>query len=167
MTNLSSDKVRGKLETTPIPFEQSGNMAHGVKEKVRTYVQTGKGNLKFGIVEDKFVEAHWFLENAGRCEWIMSQDEPRMKRRGDPKYIKREKDSLLSMLESEGVHVVFFGGCHPPKDTKFWRNKDLKGVVWVTKRRALGSIRIPSGWSVCSKRVTHSNVGGVTTGASG
>mmetsp|Transcript_5664 Transcript_5664/g.8697 ORF Transcript_5664/g.8697 Transcript_5664/m.8697 type:complete len:199 (+) Transcript_5664:190-786(+) len=165
MTNGSSDKVRGKLAAAVArknSQEGIARLAHGVREEVRLYVRTGKTDLKFGVVELGLVKAHWFLGNAGQCAWIMTDSEPRIMRKGDPKYVTRTKDNLVTTMEEDGVDVIFLGGRHPPRDGRFRRNKDLRGAVWVTKHHAPGRLRVPNGWQVTSKRVSHSNVGGVT-----
>lgn len=162
MTSSSSDMVRGKLKEGMEAHRAMNDGRYGVREEVRSYMHTGKEDLSFGMVEDRLVKSHWFLGNAGRCEWIITKGTPQMRKRGDPEYIPSGKDVLIETLDRKSVDVVFFGGGRPPGDPRLWQNKNLKGVVWIAKRRASGAQRVPRGWKMLCKRVSHCTVGGVT-----
>mmetsp|Transcript_5670 Transcript_5670/g.8719 ORF Transcript_5670/g.8719 Transcript_5670/m.8719 type:complete len:85 (+) Transcript_5670:810-1064(+) len=84
MKGGSSDKVRGRLKVKMKVEESKRGVIYGVQEEVQAYMQTGKENIRFGIVEERFIKAHWVLGNAGSCKWIMTKDQPCMKRKGDP-----------------------------------------------------------------------------------
>eukprot|EP00521_Asterionellopsis_glacialis_P010601 CAMPEP_0195294542 /NCGR_PEP_ID=MMETSP0707-20130614/15272_1 /TAXON_ID=33640 /ORGANISM="Asterionellopsis glacialis, Strain CCMP134" /LENGTH=157 /DNA_ID=CAMNT_0040355543 /DNA_START=1966 /DNA_END=2436 /DNA_ORIENTATION=- len=96
--------------------------------------------------------------------WTVTNGPPKLQRKGDPDNYEEINLDISSIMEKKPVDVLLYGGAYPSKASSLWRNEELKAIIWIVSRRASGSPRVPKRWSCSIKRITHSNVGGVTDG---
>jgi hypothetical protein len=136
----------------------------GVRDIIHNSVATKRGGLRFGFVSQGFCFGHWFLQNQGRCEWLVGSSEPPVKQAHDPDFYEDKETDIAKLLLTKPVDVFVSFDAVPGCNHPAWSSRTTKAIVWISAKQLRKGSRFPRGWTVSASSVSHNKVGGVTTG---
>jgi len=86
----------------------------------------------------------------------------RLRCHGDPVTVGADDCDPGRLQERDPVDIVVFSDVFMACNKKFWKSDHLKCVLWICRRQPNQGFRIRNGWSIQTKRVLNSEVGGIT-----
>jgi hypothetical protein len=136
----------------------------GVRGIVHGFINTRRDELRFGTIGKGFAFGHWFLGNKGRCEWMVSNTEPPIKRPADPDHYKLTSVRIDKLLVNHPVDVLLFHDVISHAGHEAWNDESIQMLIWIGSRKIRKGTKFPEGWNISLTRLTHNAVGGVTDG---
>ena len=129
-------------------------------EKVEFLVS--KGKTKIGIFSVDAPVWSWYVGSLGDIRWVYSPMDIPGRLAGDPRWF------CSGFKHGEEVEVILLCGGWDKVPYYMWKWEDLKFVIqspfdYRGRRKRIKVEPVPPGWEVDKLRLTHEQVGGVTS----
>ena len=159
------------------------NSQTGVEERKITRLQVGQGNCRVGLASGGTPFWFWAVSSLGQIQWIdvpeghlhngetgsegwsqmaIGQEGKRTRNRGCKK-ARISYTAPQAWDKRSDVDVVLFdGGLSPGPRHPVWKMESVKVVCWIGGRKGAGPYD-KSRWNTTVMRLSHDELGGVTT----